>query len=171
MFYNHRNALWLDRVPRWSVIDTLRQQNVAEHSYRVMAIVDFIISKHKATSDSFYAKVMRCALFHDAHEAIDGDMPSNRKERGETPQKSDQVYWVVKAADWIEMDLFLADEIQRGNKTVLDLKFWVNDKKHRAIENLDLTVSTYEFNQDFKRECLPKYGSPAMDLELGVFYE
>lgn len=70
------DTLALSHVPRWSVVTTTRRQSVAEHSFRVAAIVQYLLSEPRYIDwDQSYKRqgVIR-ALIHDAAESKSGDI-------------------------------------------------------------------------------------------------
>lgn len=69
-------------VPRWAIIRTIRQQNVAEHSYFVAIYADQIARFIDAGTwtGEFYATLMRYALYHDMDEILSGDISSPAKK-------------------------------------------------------------------------------------------
>jgi len=107
---------WLRRlqhVPRWSVVPTIRQQNVATHSYYVACICMFLLQFHRYRYDlEFCMSVMRLALTHDIVEAADGDAPSPSKKQS---MIRDQAYVVMKVADILEAYMFTLEERYIGN--------------------------------------------------------
>lgn len=113
---NVKYLRWLRRlsvVPRWSVVPTLRQQNVATHSYYVTCIALMLLHYHKMGSNKdFCLSVLKLSLTHDILEAAEGDSPSPSKKASMT---RDQVYVVMKVADILEAYMFVQEEIGMGN--------------------------------------------------------
>lgn len=107
---------WLRRlsvVPRWSVVPTLRKQNVATHSYYVTCIALMLLGHHNKGEDKeFCLSVLKLALTHDINEAAEGDAPSPSKKATMT---RDQVYVVMKVADILEAYMFVQEEMGMGN--------------------------------------------------------
>lgn len=118
-----RTFRWLRRlsvVPRWSVMPTIRKQNVAEHSFHVASLSMWLVGLHaRGYNGKFELEVLRYALTHDVKEAIDGDMPSPSKKT-EPVDASDQVKVVVKTADVLEAMLFMYEEQLMGNRMGVD---------------------------------------------------
>ena len=64
-------------VGRWGMVNTSRDQSVAEHSYNVAMIVrDFCVAV-----DCRSDRLIVAALEHDAHEVVTGDVPTPTKRR------------------------------------------------------------------------------------------
>ena len=62
-------------VKRWHIVDMIKDQSVAEHSYMVAMIVAEIT--HLAGyDDPIQSKAVALALIHDVTEGITGDVPS-----------------------------------------------------------------------------------------------
>lgn len=118
----------LSYVPRWSVVPTIRQQSVAEHSFHVTRIAQWLTQFHAEGGDvGFYSTIMKLALIHDDEEAKTGDYPSTTK----VPRMpSDQVNLVVKIADKLEALVFLAEEEAMGNSRVKDIMEHIRFKIH-----------------------------------------
>lgn len=70
------DLLALSHVPRWTIIATSRQQSVAEHSYRVAVIAQFLVDYIKNINDRDGMTLLRWAIMHDGPEAITGDVPT-----------------------------------------------------------------------------------------------
>lgn len=132
-----RDLSW---VPRWSIIRTNRAQSVAEHSYYVavyaLSIAQLINWRGSSTNASRLELVIS-ALNHDIEECFTGDIPGPMKrlmakglpwrntvwrERdrrfGDRYPVSDdpEVLAILKAADVLDEVMFLAGELQRGNR-------------------------------------------------------
>lgn len=117
--YDYRLMNRLKIVPRWCVIPTLRRQNVAEHTFHVMVICDWLLKFHRDVTPEFSLEVMREALGHDRDEAITGDISAGSKpipDAAKVATKSDAEI-VLKVADYLECIAFLNEEIRLGNTT------------------------------------------------------
>lgn len=70
-----KKVLKLSHVPRWSIVDMLKEQSVADHSFRMVAIYVYLHQLLGLGEPNGLCSV----LFHDVDEAETGDMPSNHK--------------------------------------------------------------------------------------------
>jgi len=119
-------ALSLAHVPRWCIVDTIKNQSVAEHSYNVtviaMAIYDQIRLYINETGN-LKINILEKALLHDIKESITGDIPSPMKCRDEVLDCSlgDAI---VHVSDYIEAIIF----IDRYGINVSIVRNYVNDK-------------------------------------------
>lgn len=67
-------------VKRWHMIDTTRQQTLAEHSANVAALA-YLIAESLTPFFGEPLKVSGTALLHDMTEVFTGDIPSHTKSR------------------------------------------------------------------------------------------
>ena len=123
----------LKTVPRWTVIPTLKSQNVAEHSYNVACLALWLARHHvKYCDGSADAALVYAAIIHDEAEALTGDIPSPARH-STLPGKSDayeaqnglgvrafapDVQTIVKMADMFEALWFVREEQAFGNTTL-----------------------------------------------------
>lgn len=77
--YALKDLLRLDLVPRWQLEPMLRTQSVAEHSFRVAAIVMDLCDAFQADPDVQAGAVM-WAIMHDGPEAETGDIDYRVKQ-------------------------------------------------------------------------------------------
>lgn len=78
----------LGHIPRWSIIRTIRQQNVAEHTTMVMFLVDRFCAwlGERDAIGLFEAymiepvDIIRMALYHDMSEILSGDIANPAKQ-------------------------------------------------------------------------------------------
>jgi 5'-deoxynucleotidase YfbR-like HD superfamily hydrolase len=63
-------------VTRWHIVDFVKNQSVAEHSFNVALLAGFLAQKKGLP----WQEVMISALYHDLGEALTGDMPTVLKE-------------------------------------------------------------------------------------------
>lgn len=78
---NINELMRLQHVNRWTLVATSRPQSVAEHSFNVSVLVQDVLNKANGNSEAVfnaqYAGVI--ALYHDANEAVWGDVPTPTK--------------------------------------------------------------------------------------------
>lgn len=145
-------------VKRWSVVSTIRQQSIAEHSFNVAIMADRIARKWFGIEDEkrLYC-ILRRALDHDALESITGDFPTYMKrfvdETGAAQEfaadmtenvdlsvhdEMDRV--IVKIADYIDAMIFLRMEISHGN---LSVRNHLNEMEKRFASYLEKSVQKF----------------------------
>lgn len=169
----------LSVVKRWSVIQTIREQSVAEHSFNVALIALRITEKWFAiTGSKLQTAVLKHALFHDWWESVTGDPPTYMKrfidEAGAiaafkadgtsegidlSDVDRDFVKFVVKAADIIEAIIFLRMEVSLGNRSVT-----------RHIDNLeDKLINFFDSNPVRTVKTATLMGLYRDDIVNGMF--
>lgn len=101
-----QNALRLSHVPRWVIVDMLKQQTVADHTFRVSVTALRLIRKLHLKEE--FPNILACILIHDLDEAETGDVPSNHKtEMPKNGQCKDLQEALIKMADTIEATVWL----------------------------------------------------------------
>lgn len=126
-------------VKRWTIVRTIVNQNVAEHTFNVA-----MISRKLATIlDIDDGPVIKAALEHDLDEIMTGDMPSPVKRRMRNagfcpdalenrPDRGYVVHMIVKAADYMECILFLQENgVGRHAEQVLT---WIVERKDEMLD-------------------------------------
>lgn len=124
-------------VPRWTTLRTIRQQNIAEHSFYVMVYTRQIINY--LDMQLLMLVALEYAMYHDGEETFSGDTPGPWKRLSEDATKAsvaarrlmakrfpewddgpvhDIVKWVVKLANLVDEIAFLGNEFQMGNRNV-----------------------------------------------------
>ena len=105
---NLKDRLTLSYVPRWTIVPMMRQQSVADHSFRVAMITIELMAiaygELGFVPHLDFGAVLHAALLHDEREAITGDIPAPRKPV-EVPH--DVCGLIVKAADIVETRTWL----------------------------------------------------------------
>lgn len=72
-----RNLVNLSHVSRWTIVPMVKNENVAEHSFRVAAISECIAERLiDAGVKVDMLEVLRLALHHDIDEVLSGDIPT-----------------------------------------------------------------------------------------------
>ena len=166
---NINDILLAQNIKRWTIVATIREQSLAEHSFNV-AMIARDIAVEAGMDDS---NIVKYALDHDLDEIMTGDIPSPAKVRmgmstmdsgkedsfykGKSLSKcSKEEILVVTAADLIDSYLFIKyNRIGRQGDVVFkhaSKKFeeWLNTIEfevpylYGAIEN---TISMLEFGK------------------------
>lgn len=161
-------------VPRWVIMRTIAQQNVAEHSFFVAAYAEQIARILEWKGD--IGLLLRYALYHDLEECFIGDIPGPVKAQVVHTENYNLMSYrglnkrffhmlgellndppvdvkaIIKLADELEGVLFLCGEIQMGNQSVYDVYF----ERLRVLEE---KVMTY----------LPKYFGHTEEQAKGVW--
>lgn len=76
---NLRQRLRASHVKRWHIVETLRPQTVAEHTFNVMVTAEEIV-KVLNMNETIRNEVMQYALVHDIAEVVTGDIPTPVKQ-------------------------------------------------------------------------------------------
>jgi 5'-deoxynucleotidase YfbR-like HD superfamily hydrolase len=144
----------LYQVKRFHMIRTNHSQSVAEHSYLVTAIAMEIANRMEINDTN----IIKCAILHDRHEVITGDIPTqvknddNRRLEHEVDQEvltllermNSTERAIVKLADIMEGIVFLSKEITDAHgRRVMDYLYEVlnqNLAKHN-MPSLTRTVN------------------------------
>ena len=121
------------RVKRWHTVDTVATQNVADHTYGVMATLMFI------TDGEASRALLLAALSHDILEGITGDVPHPFKRQypdeykfledaaesqlpeGFAPTISKEEMNLLKVADLLECGVWATHELALGNAGALPI--------------------------------------------------
>ena len=72
------DALRLSIVKRWGIIDMMKTQSVAEHSYNV-AVIATALADSRGWDDHKIAMLGMVAIIHDINEVFTGDLPTTLK--------------------------------------------------------------------------------------------
>lgn len=77
------DVLRAESVTRWHIVETTKQQSVAEHTFNVMligyALIQYLYKDHSARNKAA-CSFLGLALKHDLEEVYTGDIPSITKE-------------------------------------------------------------------------------------------
>jgi hypothetical protein len=149
----------LSAVPRWCVVRTLQNQNVAEHSFHVIWIALWLVNRLPDPTIIDTPQLILRAMCHDEDEAITGDIPSPSKESHIRKDVS-VIDTVVKIADTLEAGLFLHEEMAMGNTTVGPIMDWVASVGNEWASKIGLDYSTLYY--ELVEQCDPAH-HPAME--------
>jgi len=156
------DLLSLNNIKRWTTVDTLRIQTVAEHTFNVLvyslAIAKEIEIRYDKTID-FQALAMTI-LYHDSNEIITGDLPSDTKEE---IYPMEIVPCIIKIADTIEALIFIkrygvkSEEVEefltrKLNRYVKHLTAFLGDPTTPTINSLDDAIHCSIINHKRTRE-------------------
>jgi 5'-deoxynucleotidase len=105
-------------IYRWGMKRNAIQENVMEHSFEVAAIAHnlAVVSKHVYGNDVDPNQVLAAALYHDASEALTGDLPSPIKYHN---QKIRDAYKEVERTAEQEMLAMLPEELRPVYREIL----------------------------------------------------
>ncbi|REK56669.1 MAG: HD domain-containing protein [Bacteroidetes bacterium] len=171
-----QDVLRAGHIKRWQIVNTTRQQTLAEHLFNVAMIGKTICER--CDLEDIKEIVMEWALIHDLPEVVCGDMPTPTKKRildagfdmEYIYDKIDPMYrevkleayaqimpnYIVKAADLIESIHFISDHgIGRHARMVCA----------RLIRKFDDHIGSNLY--DYRREIRRIYD----DVINGDFYE
>lgn len=119
-------------VPRWAIVPTIRDQNVAEHSFHVtwltVVVADWI-------GVPITADLLLDALIHDHEEAITGDTPSTSKKQHAEDAPLEKC--IIKVADCLEAWLYMEEERQMGNTCVRKISYDIEDKAEEWVQRIN----------------------------------
>ncbi len=153
---NARDVLRVSEVKRWHIVETLRPQTLADHSYRVAMLALRLAEKAYVIADldpTLVGMILYAAAVHDVHEIDYGDIPTPAKtggddgmeefwkSRGGMPTIPENVQLLIKIADKMEALLFYAQfgltTIARGE----DVRGFLIRQLATAAQNAQKTSS------------------------------
>lgn len=137
-----RDILRAQNVKRWIIVNTSRNQSLADHTFNVIAITRELCRKLGVED----ANCIKYAFDHDLDEILTGDIPTPAKKRlgidsgysGKSKNEcSDFEVAIVKMADVIEAILFVeengvgqhASEVMGYLRDKFDSLFWENKRR------------------------------------------
>lgn len=128
----------MSEVRRWHVINTTREQSLADHSFQVAMLTRLLIAELKSftVGEAYHAMIM--ALTHDAPEVWMGDTPTCAKQFSPpvektsvmlyrvnadalSPEKQGMVEQIIKIADTMEALVWLSQN-HTGTHSIKVLK-------------------------------------------------
>ena len=126
---------------RHSWTSTMRQESVAEHSWR-LCIFSWILKSQLPEYDM--DKVMKMCLFHDLGEAITGDIPSFFKNRRDEKKEENAINKILNMLDndlKTELhELFYEIKEQKSKESKL---FKALDKIEAVIQHNEAPIETW----------------------------
>lgn len=126
---------------RHSWTSSMRQESVAEHSWR-LGIFSWLIRKDFPDYDM--EKVLLMCLFHDLGEAVTGDIPTFLKTQEHEDDETKAVYNILGLLDASDLEslLGLFDEMRQLNTKEAKL-FNALDKLEAVIQHNEAPISTW----------------------------
>jgi len=134
------DALRCSHVKRWHIVNTVREQTVAEHSWNVTIIAMNIMGNmpNIVQNDNMRREVMFKAITHDMEEAIDGDIPAPHRN-GRNIDEMPLVDQIVKMADILEACWWITENGIGRHATEVKRWNWLKYDAHmKAIEGTQL---------------------------------
>jgi 5'-deoxynucleotidase len=152
---------------RWNYHPRIRQESVAEHSYWT-AVYVLRMLKDDDFSGHEILQVVKYALFHDAAEAITGDLPGPVKRKRdwdevESAALAEMEYRepfltipekrIVKAADLVSALVFADEEVRMGNWYFKQIRAELLYALHEMhIDVADKLIEELGFNYEDMRQ-------------------
>lgn len=140
-------ALTLPEIRRYHMVETIGQQDVAQHSFRVAFIAARICAVALEGDLELDPKMaMYWGLMHDLGEFTTGDLPTHVKvalrrrdadpdELAKFPAVPELYKWVVKAADFIEAIEWLRGRVSTDRSK--DVLSYLTDRYNSFVAVLD----------------------------------
>lgn len=126
---------------RHSWTSTIRQESVAEHSWR-LCLFSWILKGQLPEYDM--DKVMKMCLFHDLGEAIAGDIPSFNKNKDDEEKEENAITQIIRMLDndlQTELEeLFVEMKEQQSKESRL---FKALDKLEAVIQHNEAPIETW----------------------------
>ena len=141
-------------IRRWSIVRTIRDQSVAEHSYFVSLMAPRLLRHYGIEDPSVLLAATEYAMTHDMSEVLTGDVATPIKKRlpegafvmmelefGFPPVEVDPyIKQAVKVIDLFEAAMFLAEEIAIGNARVVDVQRVIKNKLEASCVKFEAMV-------------------------------
>lgn len=126
---------------RHSWTSTMRQESVAEHSWR-LCLFSWILKGQLAEYDM--DKVMKMCLFHDLGEAIAGDIPSFNKSSEDEKNEEDAIAQILDMLhDDLRTELEALFTEMKEQKSKEARLFKALDKMEAVIQHNEAPVETW----------------------------
>jgi len=168
----------LGTLNRWQIVDTSRQQNVAEHMYFVSIITMELCKYLEITQKHDILRYVRWALMHDVPEVLTGDLPTPIKKiipagklKGieaksggiyreyistDRPYDDELLLHIVKIADLIEAREFL-------------IRYGRGDHAGKVFDRIDAALTKYIITLDERHDS--QYDGPTFSYAYGRVVE
>lgn len=140
-------------VPRWTIVPTIRSQNVGEHSFHVAWVALWL--NQFALTPYTQGVLLEEAIMHDGEESVTGDVPSNFKSfvkgaingflinRGMYSKASVGLRQFVKLADIIEALIFIREEELLGNRRLDKIRTELLSKLSDVASNVKWDITAW----------------------------
>lgn len=151
-------------VKRWQIVDTVKIQSLAEHTYGVIVIAMELCGRMHPGNRQMFNAVVVAATLHDLPEVMSGDIPTPVKkslgiyeavERMEAAMlfcgrgyghAADDVVAIVKVADLIESLWFLDNYGNQFNRHTSS----VRNKLYARLQPHEVGAALYAELMDYK---------------------
>lgn len=140
------DILRAQNIKRWVIVNTSRNQSLAEHTFNVIAITRELCSKLNIDDSD----AIKYAFDHDLDEILTGDIPTPAKERlgistdnvynGKSKEKCDPIVVnLVSVADIMEAIIFISENgVGRHSAEVHDyLRQKLSNKLETIVASTD----------------------------------
>lgn len=150
MFESERRDL--SYVPRWGICRVNRRQSVADHLYYTTCYALELANRIGWGTYEDRLALLTYVLRHDEREALESDIPGPIKRLckwdgsplnqlledrfGPPPKADDDMVAIRTAADVIDECMYLAGEINSGNRSVMSVFDNAKQRLHSAIIGL-----------------------------------
>ena len=146
-------------IRRWGIVRTVREQSVAEHSFFVALWVPRLLAAAGYGGDkALLFDAMAYALEHDKDEVVSGDSPTPFKKRLpegvfqdavatfglSPPEPKPLIKAAVKVLDLFEAAMFVAEEMNLGNKRMDRVYGVIQSKLADCADNFETNFFTEE---------------------------
>lgn len=177
-FFAHLSRLKL--ITRWPLMRSVQAENVSEHSLQVAFVAHAlaVIKNRKFDGRVNPERITLLAMYHDASEALTGDLPTPIKYYN--PQISYEYKKIEKAAQQ-KLIAMLPPELQEDFRTLIDDSYYT-EEEHLIVKQADALCAYLKSleelsagNNEFKlaknrlEKTLSDRQSPEMDYFIDVF--
>ena len=170
----------LKLIGRWPLMRNVRTENVSEHSLQVAFVAHAlaVIQNRKFNGNINQDRVALLAMYHDASEALTGDMPTPIKYYN--PQIAHEYKKIEKVAQQKLIEM-LPEEIQGDFRQILDDQYYTEDEKLvvkqadalcaylKSLEELSAGNNEFKLAKKRLEKTLKLRASPEMEYFIKVF--
>jgi 5'-deoxynucleotidase YfbR-like HD superfamily hydrolase len=117
---NIQDKMRISNVKRWHIVNTSKEQTLADHTCRVAILAHEIAKRLNILNQYNEALIYHRAINHDISEVVGGDMPGNTKNKiSDERIPENDIEKVIKLADVLETYVFIREHyVDRHGKEV-----------------------------------------------------